>query len=104
MQIMGTRKFALMGSLLLGGGIVFSGFVSHNVPGLFMLTGVMEGYGVSCCFLVWNFHYVLFVVFMALTGTHRLFQLFRHSILPRREALQQGMDNQQLFLGLLSDS
>lgn len=51
-QTLGVRLTGMLGVLLIGGGEILSGFVTHNVGGLFVTTGVVTGVGTSLCFMV----------------------------------------------------
>jgi len=48
----GTRKSALVASILMGSGLILSGWATRSVPGLFITNGLIMGYGISVAFMV----------------------------------------------------
>lgn len=50
--LVGARKMAVAGIILMGVSQILASFTTHNVAGLFMTAGVLMGLGVSLCFMV----------------------------------------------------
>lgn len=48
----GARNSGLAGSLLLGLGLLLSGFATESIGGLFFTSGIMCGVGSALCFMV----------------------------------------------------
>ncbi|KAF6219007.1 hypothetical protein HO133_005551 [Letharia lupina] len=53
-RLLGARGTALLGISMLALGEILSGFLTHNVGGLFVTAGVVSGIGTSLCFMVIN--------------------------------------------------
>ncbi|CAK5270387.1 unnamed protein product [Mycena citricolor] len=51
-RLLGTQRTALLGITIIGLGQILSGFATKNIGALFVTTGVINGIGISLCFMV----------------------------------------------------